>query len=77
MIVLGIETSCDETAAALVADDRRAGRRCCRSVSTGLMAEGAEIAADHRPSRFLIRRVMAEADRLRRSRRHHRHRRAS
>ena len=66
MIVLGIETSCDETAAALVADDRRVLAEAVLSQLAEHRPYGGvvpEIAArshlDHLDS--LIRRVMAEA----------------
>ena len=67
MIVLGIETSCDETAAALVADDRRVLAEAVLSQLGEHRPYGGvvpEIAArshlDHLDS--LIRRVMAEAN---------------
>jgi N6-L-threonylcarbamoyladenine synthase len=66
MIVLGIETSCDETAAALVADDRRVLAEAVLSQLAEHRPYGGvvpEIAArshlDHLDS--LIRRVMADA----------------
>jgi N6-L-threonylcarbamoyladenine synthase len=66
VIVLGIETSCDETAAALVADDRRVLAEAVLSQLAEHRPYGGvvpEIAArshlDHLDS--LIRRVMAEA----------------
>ncbi len=59
MIVLGIESSCDETAAALVTDDRRTGHR----ILADLVAAQLE---DHRPYGGVVPEVAARAhlDRL-------------
>ncbi|MSP84097.1 MAG: tRNA (adenosine(37)-N6)-threonylcarbamoyltransferase complex transferase subunit TsaD [Alphaproteobacteria bacterium] len=66
MLVLGLETSCDETAAAVVADDRRVLAQCVAGQDDDHRAYGGvvpEIAARAHVERLdgIIARVMAEA----------------
>lgn len=54
MIVLGIETSCDETAAAIVADDPRIGQRILANVVLSQLE-------DHRPYGGVVPEIAARA----------------